>query len=67
MPEIAGFLKSHNLGLLGFELDDAVLDAYRQRFPDDAAATDLAHWETFETEHPGLFAGMYVFWVQKAP
>jgi Flp pilus assembly protein TadD/2-polyprenyl-3-methyl-5-hydroxy-6-metoxy-1,4-benzoquinol methylase len=67
LPEIGAFLKSHNLSLLGFELDDAVLDAYRQRFQDDAAATDLIHWETFEAEHPGMFAEMYVFWVQKAP
>ena len=66
LPEIGAFLKSQNLCLLGFELDDAVLDAYRQRFPDDAAATDLIHWETFEAEHPGMFAAMYVFWIQKA-
>ena len=27
------FLKENNLTFLGFELDDAVLEAYRQRFP----------------------------------
>jgi 2-polyprenyl-3-methyl-5-hydroxy-6-metoxy-1,4-benzoquinol methylase/Flp pilus assembly protein TadD len=67
LPEIAGFLKSHGLGFLGFELDDAVLGAYRERFPDDPAATDLTHWDSFEAEHPGMFAGMYEFWVWKAP
>jgi tetratricopeptide (TPR) repeat protein/2-polyprenyl-3-methyl-5-hydroxy-6-metoxy-1,4-benzoquinol methylase len=66
LPGIEAFLKNHNLSLLGFELDDAVLDAYRQRFPDDAAATDLIHWERFEAEHPGMFAGMYAFWIWKA-
>ncbi len=67
LPQIADFLKSHRLGFLGFELDDAVLDAYRRRFPGDAAATDLTHWESFEREHPGMFAGMYAFWIWKAP
>jgi len=65
LGEIAGFIQSHNLGLLGFELDETVLAAYRKRFPQDGAATDLACWETFEAEHPGLFGGMYIFWVQK--
>jgi len=65
LAEIAGFIQSHNLRLLGFELDDAVLAAYRNRFPQDRAATDLACWEAFETDHPGLFGGMYIFWVQK--
>jgi len=53
------------LRFLGFELDDAVLAQYRRRFPQDRAATDLACWETFEADHPGLFGGMYIFWVQK--
>jgi SAM-dependent methyltransferase len=65
LPEIAGFLQSRGLRLLGFELDDAVLAAYRQRFPQDRAATDLACWEAFETDHSGLFGGMYILWVQK--
>lgn len=65
LGQIAGFLESQNLRLLGFELDDAVLAAYRKRFPDDRSATDLASWEAFEADHPGLFAGMYIFWVQK--
>ena len=64
LAQIAGFLQSHNLCLLGFELDDAVLAAYRKRFPRDRAATDLACWEAFERDHPGLFGGMYIFWVQ---
>jgi hypothetical protein len=27
---------------------------------------DLKSWDVFEHEHPGTFAGMYQFWVQKA-
>jgi Flp pilus assembly protein TadD/2-polyprenyl-3-methyl-5-hydroxy-6-metoxy-1,4-benzoquinol methylase len=64
LAEIALFTQSHNLSLLGFELNDAVLAAYRKRFPQDRAATDLACWEAFEADHPGLFGGMYIFWVQ---
>ena len=65
LAQIAGFIQDHNLRLLGFELDDAVLAAYRTRFPQDRAATDWACWEAFEADHPGLFGGMYIFWVQK--
>jgi len=65
LAAIARFIKSERLHFLGFELDDAVLAAYRNRFPQDRAAADLACWETFEADHPGLFGGMYVFWIQK--
>ena len=65
LAQIARFTQSHNLSLLGFELDERVLAAYRRRFPQDRAATDLACWEAFEADHPGLFGGMYIFWVQK--
>ncbi len=65
LVEIARFTQSHNLRVLGFELDEAVLAQYRKRFPHDRAATDLACWEAFEGDHPGLFGGMYIFWVQK--
>ena len=65
LGEIARFIQGQNLRLLGFDLDDAVLATYRQRFPQDQAASDLSCWEAFEADHPGLFGGMYVFWVQK--
>jgi len=65
LAEIARFIQDRNLHLLGFELDDAVQAAYRKRFLQDRAATDLACWEAFEADHPGLFGGMYTFWVQK--
>jgi Tfp pilus assembly protein PilF/SAM-dependent methyltransferase len=62
---LAHFIEIQGLHFLGFELDDAVLASYRNRFPQDKAATDLASWEAFEADHPGLFGGMYVFWIQK--
>ncbi len=64
---IAEFLQAEGLTFLGFELDtEAPLQAYRQRFSDDPAALDLAHWDAFEQDHPDTFLSMYQFWVQKA-
>ena len=63
---IDGFLRDNELRFLGFEISGEVLQAYRQRFPDDPAATDLKSWEVFEAENPDSFIGMYNFWVQKA-
>ena len=65
LPSIAAFLEENGLTFLGFELDDATVQAYRRRFPDDTAAANLDHWHVFENDHPDTFSGMYVFWVQK--
>jgi SAM-dependent methyltransferase len=56
-----------NLGLefLGLELPPAVARAYRERFPEDPAMTDLARWDRLEAERPDSFAGMFVFWCRK--
>ena len=51
--------------LLGFEINPNVLHAYRQRFPNDPAATDLGQWQIFENENPDTFSSMYQFWIQK--
>ena len=40
--------------------------AYRARFPNDVAATDLSNWHAFEEDNPDTFIEMYQFWVQKA-
>ena len=63
--QIARFLKDEKLRFLGFELNETVVNAYRKSFPQDRTATDLDCWDAFETQHPGLFGGMYVFWIQK--
>ena len=60
------FLRKSNLAFLGFEIDTDVLHAYKQRFPDDRAATNLVQWQIFEKENPDTFSSMYHFWVQKA-
>jgi tetratricopeptide (TPR) repeat protein/SAM-dependent methyltransferase len=62
---IDAFLRDNNLAFLGFEIDDDVLRAYKLRFPDDHAATNLGQWQIFENENPDTFLGMYNFWVQK--
>ncbi len=65
IPAIAAFLRNNDLTFLGFETDNATIQAYRRRFPDDPAATNLHHWEAFENDNPDTFARMYVFWIQK--
>jgi SAM-dependent methyltransferase len=67
LPQIAAFLTENHLSLLGFELNPPTLAKYRARYPEDEAMTDLAKWHLFESEYPDTFAGMYQFWVQKAP
>jgi len=62
---IEEFCQENNLTLLGFEIDAAVLRAYRNRFPDDRAGTNLGQWQIFENENPDIFLGMYEFWIQK--
>jgi SAM-dependent methyltransferase len=64
--QLAEMLRLLGLELLGFEFGDpSVPAAYRQRFPEDEAATSLANWGRFEDEHPEVFAGMYQFWAAK--
>lgn len=65
LAEIDDYLRAKGLTLLGFEINRNVLHAYRQRFPNDPAATDLRQWQIFETENPDTFSSMYQFWIQK--
>lgn len=66
LPEIAEFLSANGLQFLFFDvMPPHVLETYRQKFPQDQAATDLACWDAFEAEHPHLFGGMYQFWIKK--
>jgi SAM-dependent methyltransferase len=65
LPDIARFLRDRKLHLIGLEVPQSVRAAYRARFPQDAAATDLDNWAVFEQENPRTFAAMIQFWVQK--
>jgi len=51
------------LGFLGFTLIPAIAKLYDEKFPGDAARTNLDNWDRFEAATP--FTGMYEFWVQK--
>ena len=62
---IDAFLRDNNLAFLGFEIEGDILHAYKRRFPNDRAATNLDQWQIFENENPGTFASMYQFWTQK--
>ena len=65
LTAIESFLRDNGLTFLGFELRQSFVNAYKRRFPDDVAATNLAHWQIFENENPDTFIGMYNFWIQK--
>ena len=59
------FLRENDLQFLGFENKPDVVKAYRLRFPEDKAATNLGNWQIFENENPDTFINMYQVWVQK--
>jgi hypothetical protein len=58
------FFKDHDLNFLGFEINSSVIRAYKKRFPNDQAATNLNQWQIYEEENPNTFIGMYQFWIQ---
>ncbi|HVZ27607.1 MAG TPA: tetratricopeptide repeat protein [Rhizomicrobium sp.] len=64
---IDAYLKENGLIFLGFETDRDTLNAYRRRFPEDPAATNLRNWHSFEKDNPDTFSRMYQFWIQKRP
>ena len=66
LPQVRDMLAALDLRFLGFLLAPRVAVRYAQRHPADAAMTDLDAWSGFEAEFPDAFAGMYVFWVQRA-
>ena len=63
--DIKSFLADNHLEFGGFVLPPAILRRFARRFPDPAAMTDLDRWNTFESEAPDTFAGMYLFSLRK--
>jgi SAM-dependent methyltransferase len=67
IPEIKAFLAANGLRFIGF--DFGALEGqehYRNLFARNGwSLSDLDRWDAFERAQPQLFAGMYVFWVQK--
>jgi SAM-dependent methyltransferase/tetratricopeptide (TPR) repeat protein len=66
IPKIAAILDYLNLRLLGFHIGNDVKRDYLEKFPDDSDAVTLCNWDVYEQENPDTFAGMYLFWVEKA-
>jgi SAM-dependent methyltransferase/tetratricopeptide (TPR) repeat protein len=67
LPEIKTFLAATDLQFMGFTLPPPALRRFALRFPGEAALTDLARWNAFESEAPETFGGMYLFAVRKPP
>ena len=65
LSEIANFVAENEIEFLGFVADSDVINRFRARFPQPDAGRDLGLWQDFETENPGVFAGMYQFWIRK--
>jgi SAM-dependent methyltransferase len=67
IPEIRAFLAENGLRFIGF--DFGALEGqehYRNLFARNGwSLSDLDRWDAFERAQPQLFAGMYIFWVQK--
>ncbi len=55
------------LKFLGFQkpLPPNVLAKYLSEYPNDPHAQNLENWHEFELKNPGIFIGMYQFWLQK--
>jgi len=66
LPEIGKALDALGLRFNGFLLTPDLATRYAQRYPDDAGMENLGNWDRLEAELPDAFAGMYIFWVQKA-
>ncbi|MEZ4424300.1 MAG: tetratricopeptide repeat protein [Gemmatimonadota bacterium] len=67
IPQIQDALRTLGLEFVGFDLrGPALLNGFRERFPEPGSESDLAAWAVYEAENPGAFAAMYQFWVRKA-
>ncbi len=66
LPQVDGMIRALGLEFVGFELagrDHA--REYRVRYPGDPDMLDLGNWAELEASRPGMFSGMYLFWVRK--
>ena len=66
LEQVDGMIRTLGLEFVGFELagrDHA--REYRARYPGDPDMLDLRNWAELEASRPGMFSGMYLFWVRK--
>ena len=66
LPVIGEHIEELGLEFIGFDLGIwQATGLYLERFPNDPEMKKLANWNEIERDHPGLFAGMYEFWLRK--
>lgn len=67
IPEIKAFLAENGLRFIGFDFGAPEgQEHYRNLFARNGwPIGDLDRWDAFERAEPQVFAGMYIFWVQK--
>lgn len=66
LHEIEDIISMLGLRFLGFQYpNDALVNRYAARFPNDPNGASLSNWAIFENENPDTFVGMYNFIVQK--
>jgi SAM-dependent methyltransferase len=53
IPQLAAFFVENNLEFLGLEVEFGTMRRYAERFPDDPAQTNLAHWQRVRAGQPG--------------
>jgi SAM-dependent methyltransferase len=66
LRQVDVMIRELGLEFVGFELAGrAHAREYRSRYPDDPHMLDLANWSELESSRPGMFSGMYLFWVRR--
>jgi len=66
IPTIKKISDDLNLTFLGFEfISNSASTAFKSKYPQKDAVSDLMKWHDHEILNPHLFAGMYQFWAQK--
>jgi hypothetical protein len=63
--QVSALLDANGLHIIGMQVPGSTRQRYLARFPDDPALVNLEHWNQFEQDAPGTFAGMYQFWCQR--
>ncbi|HET8877317.1 MAG TPA: tetratricopeptide repeat protein [Casimicrobiaceae bacterium] len=66
LPRIAEAIDALGLRFNGFLLGEDLARRYAEHYPDDPGMENLDNWDRLEAQLPQAFAGMYIFWVQKA-
>ena len=62
--QVKDLLRECGLSVLNLDVKSrAHALAYRQRFPEDPAATKLENWHALELDHPTTFGGLYALWL----